>query len=80
MTHGHEQYTKTREDFDRLSLEERASFLVEAAFSTAAEALEQTGRGIADVVNEMQRRAEERRKSRSEGRESDADTGNETDE
>lgn len=55
------QYSKTREDFERLSLEERAAFLVEGMFSTMATLFEETGHRAADTINEM---AEQARKSR----------------
>lgn len=43
-------YDRTRRDFDELSLEEQASFLVESAASTLARGLETLGREMAREV------------------------------
>lgn len=43
-------YDRTRRDFDELSLEEQASFLVESAASTLARGLETLGREVAREV------------------------------
>lgn len=56
MPRQDKHYNKTREDFDRMKLEDRAAFLIEATFSTAADALDRAGQELADFVEDMERR------------------------
>lgn len=72
-----EQYSKTRNDFERLDLEDRAVFLVEAAFSTAAEALERAGRGVAGWMDK-QKQKKRKDKSTESPKEGTAANGAET--
>jgi hypothetical protein len=49
-SHGESSYERTRRDFDSLSLEEQASFLVDATASTLARGIETLGRELAREV------------------------------
>lgn len=48
--HNENAYTRTRRDFDSLSLEEQVSFLVNATASTLARGIETLGRELAHEV------------------------------
>lgn len=65
MARDKEQYSKTREDFDGMSLEDRASFLIEATFSTAAEAIDRAGKRLADLAEEMEEKSKRRKQEAS---------------
>jgi len=54
----HETYRHTREAFDRMKVDEQASFLVEATASVLARGVEQVGRAVADGLDELFRGAQ----------------------
>jgi hypothetical protein len=62
MPRQDKHYNKTREDFDSMGLEDRAAFLIEATFSTAAEALDRAGRELADFVEDLDQTTEDPKK------------------
>ncbi|MDX1532014.1 MAG: hypothetical protein R3362_10860 [Rhodothermales bacterium] len=47
-----EQYRKTRAEFEKMEAQDKAAFVLEATFSTVGRALEETGRRIADVLED----------------------------
>lgn len=54
----HETYRRTREAFERMKVDEQASFLVEATASILARGVEQIGRTIADGLDDLFRGAQ----------------------
>lgn len=48
-----EQYQRARTEFDSLKIEEKAVFMVEAAFSTLAHGIESFGNFFSDQVDKM---------------------------
>lgn len=75
MPRQDKQYNKTREDFDRMNLEDRAAFLIEATFSTAAEAIDRAGQELADFVEDLDREPRNQKTSESD---SEASTSTES--
>lgn len=54
------KYNRTREKFDELPLEEKATFLVEAVFTTLTKGIEQAGKAFSDELNSLFDQARER--------------------
>jgi hypothetical protein len=50
------RYERTKRDFEDMSLEQQASFLVEAGASALARGLEQAGRSLADEIDRIFRK------------------------
>ncbi|MEX0747381.1 MAG: hypothetical protein WD275_05215 [Rhodothermales bacterium] len=48
-----EQYKRVRTDFEDLSIEDKALFILEATVSTLARGIEQFGRVVSDQVNDI---------------------------
>lgn len=44
------QYAKTRAEFEKLEPQDKTAFVVEATFTTIGQAIEETGRQFADVL------------------------------
>jgi hypothetical protein len=44
------QYSKTRAEFEKLETQDKTTFVVEATFTTIGQAIEETGRQFADVL------------------------------
>ena len=44
------QYSKTRAEFEKLETQDKTAFVVEATFTTIGQAIEETGRQFADVL------------------------------
>lgn len=55
-----EQYKRVRTDFEDLTIEDKALFLLEATVSTVARGIEQIGREFAEEVDKVCRRSWER--------------------
>lgn len=53
------KYNRVREKFDKLPLEEKATFLVEALFTTLTRGIEQAGKAFSDELNSMFEQARE---------------------
>ena len=49
----HDEYRRTRDAFDRMNVEEQASFLVEATASMLARGVEEVGRTLADGLDDL---------------------------
>lgn len=47
------QYTKTRSEFEKLNPQDKTAFVVEATFTTIGQAIEETGRQFADVLDRV---------------------------
>ena len=47
------QYTKTRSEFEKLNAQDKTAFVVEATFTTIGQAIEETGRQFADVLERV---------------------------
>ena len=47
------QYTKTRDEFEKLNAQDKTAFVVEATFTTIGQAIEETGRQFADVLERV---------------------------
>lgn len=54
------KYNRTREKFDELPLEDKATFLVEAVFTTLTKGIEQAGKAFSDELNSLFDQARER--------------------
>jgi hypothetical protein len=59
-----ERFHETRRQFDELSLEDRAIFLLEATVSTLGRSLEQAGKTLGDALESAFQEAERRRAER----------------
>lgn len=44
------QYSKTRAEFEKLETQDKTAFVLEATFATIGQAIEETGRQFADVL------------------------------
>jgi len=67
-----EQYERFRRDFDHLSFENQATFLVEAGLKTMARGIETAGRALADELGSILRRTERSTKGSPEASRTDA--------
>lgn len=47
------QYAKTRAEFEKLETQDKTAFVVEATFTTLGQAVEETGRQFADVLERV---------------------------
>lgn len=47
------QYAKTRAEFEKLEPQDKTTFVVEATFTTLGQAIEETGRQVADVLERV---------------------------
>ena len=47
------QYSKTRAEFEKLETQDKTVFVVEATFATLGQAVEETGRQFADVLERV---------------------------
>ncbi len=47
------QYAKTRAEFEKLEPQDKTAFVVEATFTTLGQAIEETGRQFADVLERV---------------------------
>ena len=47
------QYSKTRDEFEKLGTQDRTAFVLEATFATLGQAIEDTGRQVADVFERV---------------------------
>lgn len=54
-----EQYARARTEFDHLSVEDKALFLIEATAATLARGVEEAGRALADEIDRWFHRAED---------------------
>ncbi|MEP0546209.1 MAG: hypothetical protein ABJF88_04700 [Rhodothermales bacterium] len=45
------QYSKTRAEFEKLETQDKTAFVLEATFATIGQAIEETGRQFADVLD-----------------------------
>lgn len=52
-TRRDEDYRRTRDTFNEMKLEDQATFLVEATASLLARGIEETGRAVADGIDEL---------------------------
>ncbi|NNE48304.1 MAG: hypothetical protein HKN37_16755 [Rhodothermales bacterium] len=66
------KYNRTREKFDELPLEEKATFLVEAVFTTLTKGIEQAGKAFSDELNSLFDQARERAEQHAEESASEA--------
>lgn len=48
-----EQYSKTRAEFEKLGTQDKTAFVLEATFATLGQALEDTGRQVADALDHL---------------------------
>ena len=53
-----QHYSKAREEFDRLKIEEKAIFLVESAFSMLAQGIEAVGNLFSEQIDKVYKSAE----------------------
>lgn len=58
------KYNRVREKFDELPLEEKATFLVEAVFTTLTRGIEQAGKAFSEELNSLFDQARERAERR----------------
>ena len=58
------KYNRVREKFEELPLEEKATFLVEAVFTTLTRGIEQAGKAFSDELNSLFDQARERAERR----------------
>lgn len=70
---AHDHYERTKRDFQNLSFEQQASFLLEATASAAARGLEHAGRTLASEIEDLFRGA--RRRARKQHRKESASPG-----
>ena len=68
-----DHYERTKRDFQNLSFEQQASFLLEATASAAARGLEHAGRTLASEIEDLFRTA--RRRARKQNRKKPASPG-----
>lgn len=68
-----DRYERTKRDFQNLSFEQQASFLLEATASAAARGLEHAGRTLASEIEDLFRTA--RRRARKQNRKESASPG-----
>ncbi len=47
------QYAKARAEFEKLETQDKTAFVVEATFATLGQAVEETGRQVADVIERV---------------------------
>ncbi len=47
------QYSKTRDEFEKLETQDKTAFVVEATFATIGQAVEDAGRQFADVLERV---------------------------
>ncbi|MEM1044111.1 MAG: hypothetical protein AAGI91_15990 [Bacteroidota bacterium] len=47
------QYSKTRAEFEKLETQDKTAFVVEATFATLGQAVEDTGRQFADILERV---------------------------
>lgn len=47
------QYSKTRDEFEKLGTQDKTAFVLEATFATIGQAIEDTGRQVADVLERV---------------------------
>lgn len=50
---SHNEYRRVRDTFNKMNVEEQATFLVEATASMLARGVEEAGRVVADSVNDI---------------------------
>ena len=48
-----QQYSKTRAEFEKLGTQDKTAFVLEATFATIGQAIEETGRQVADVFDHV---------------------------
>ncbi|NBB73225.1 MAG: hypothetical protein GVY35_06025 [Bacteroidetes bacterium] len=67
-TSSHDEYRRTRDTFNKMNVEQQATFLVEATASMVARGVEEAGRAVADGLSDVfgarkqaKRRSEPRR-------------------
>lgn len=48
-----QQYSKTRAEFEKLGTQDKTAFVLEATFATVGQAIEETGRQLADVLDHV---------------------------
>lgn len=48
-----QQYSKTRAEFEKLGTQDKTAFVLEATFATIGQAIEETGRQVADVLDHV---------------------------
>lgn len=48
-----QQYSKTRAEFEKLGTQDKTAFVLEAVFTTVGQAIEETGRQVADVFDHV---------------------------
>lgn len=48
-----QQYSKTRTEFEKLGTQDKTAFVLEATFATIGQAIEETGRQVADVFDHV---------------------------
>lgn len=47
------QYSKTRAEFEKLGTQDKTAFVLEATFATLGQAIEDTGRQVADALDHI---------------------------
>lgn len=48
-----QQYSKTRAEFEKLGTQDKTAFVLEATFATIGQAIEETGRQVADALDHV---------------------------
>ena len=74
------KYNRVREKFDELPLEEKATVLVEAMFTTLTRGIEQAGKAFSEELNSLfdqARERAERRAAETEARDGNGEEGDE---
>ena len=69
------KYNRVREKFDELPLEEKATFLIEAVFTTLTKGIEQAGKAFSDELNTLFEQARERAERQAEEQETEEGEG-----
>ncbi len=69
------KYNRVREKFEELPLEEKATFLVEAVFTTLTRGIEQAGKAFSDELNSLFDQARERAEQRADEQAAEAGDG-----
>jgi hypothetical protein len=52
-TSSHDEYRRTRDTFNKMNVEQQATFLVEATASMVARGVEEAGRAVADGLSDI---------------------------
>ncbi len=69
------KYKRVREKFEELPLEEKATFLVEAVFTTLTKGIEHAGKAFSEELNSLFEQAREQAERHAESTEDDSGPG-----